>query len=504
MKKILLTTFAIVSLTIGLTSCDMDLRPPGEIETENAFQSKDDAAKLREGLYVGFRGSQGGVLTSYPDYQSDLFHATSIFGSRGNNFYSWIYNSNDSDMGTIWGGLYSYLKNVNYFIERAPIAMESMDEKEKAEVNIWLGEAYFLRAYYHYQLVDKFSQCYSRSEDVNADYGIPYITSYSPTSDASKYPHRGTLENTYTKIMEDLTRAAELIITEGSQGSSRLTTDAVKAFRSRVALNMGLYDEVITNSKALIESGKYPLTTDSTEFANIWVKENGKESIVELTSSWAAKEGGVSYMYYSYINYNANKDFYSPDYIPTVKLLDLYEPKDWRYQVHFKPVTVTLTGNAEFDIVILYKFVGNPELKDPTALGNSEVNKAKPFRISEQYLNIAEAYARKGEDETARGYLNDLRTKRQASEIPSGADILEEIYKERTRELIGEGFFLSDAKRFNKGIYRGAAQNPDAIFMKADNTNFEILPGDHRFVWVIPVDELLSNPQMKNEQNPGY
>ncbi len=503
MKKILLITVATISLTIGLTSCNMDLRPPGVIETENGFQSADDAAKLREGMYVAFRGVQGGAIASYPDYMSDLFHATTSFGNRGNVYYNWQWTASDSDMTSVWAGLYSYLKDVNYYIERAPIAMESMSDENKAIVSVYLGEAYFFRAYYHYMIVDKYSKCYAQSSDVNADYGIPYMTSYNATSDATKYPHRGSLENTYTQILADLASAEELLTTPGSKASTRLTVDALKAFKARIALNMGNYDEVIANAKPLIDEGKYALVSDSTLFANIWLSDNGEETIMQLPASFSAGEGGTSYMYYSYISYNAQKDIYTPDYLPTVKLLDLYEPNDLRYQIHYKPVTVTLGGNATFDVIILYKYVGNPELKDPNTIGNSEVNKAKPFRISEQYLNLAEAYARNGDDVNAKKYLNELRTSRGASEY-TGGNVLEEIFNERTRELIGEGFLLSDLKRFNKGVSRGAAQNPEALFLPDLNTDFEILAGNDRFVWPIPAEELDSNPQIRGEQNPGY
>ena len=106
-------------------------------------------------------------------------------------------------------------------------------------------------------------------------------------------------------------------------------------------------------------------------------------------------------------------------------MIDLYEDGDIRFPAYFQFVTVTLPpGNAQSDVYIFTKFIGNPALKDPNSNGYSGVNKVKPFRISEQYLILAEAYARTGNNGEAYNVLNTLRTARGASAV-SGGDILE-------------------------------------------------------------------------------
>ena len=103
--------------------------------------------------------------------------------------------------------------------------------------------------------------------------------------------------------------------------------------------------------------------------------------------------------------------------------------------------------------------------------------------------------------------MNELQSKRiadwktvnyTASTLPA------EIQKERVRELVGEGFRLSDLKRYGKGITRTASQNNHVISQPGGNTTEFLSKGtdDHRFVWPIPTAETDANPKCK--QNNGY
>jgi hypothetical protein len=119
------------------------------------------------------------------------------------------------------------------------------------------------------------------------------------------------------------------------------------------------------------------------------------------------------------------------------------------------------------------------------------------------HLILAEAYARSGQDANAIAALNVLKAARGASVYTSG-NLLDEILKERTRELIGEGFRFLDIKRYGKDVQRSAAQVRSAIYLPDTYESFYKANSDYRFLWPIPQSEVDANPQIKNQQNPGY
>lgn len=503
MKKISILATILAALTLGVTSCDMDLRPVGTLDPENAFQSPTDAENFHIGFYQALHGRVGGSQIYLTELQSDLFHATVGYGNRGGNMYNWVFSVSDGDIQGRFSSPYSGIANCNYFIENAnkvDKTTESWTADAVASLNVWKGEAFFLRAFYHMQLVEKFCLDYIGNEE---SYGIPYVTVYNPTSDQTQYPDRGTLRATVESINADLDSAEILLTTPGSVGSMYLTADVVKAFRARVALYTGDYQSAISYASSLISSGTYPLINgDAAAFNDMWVNDSGAECIMQL---WADVNNYTSNDY-GYIGYNEAEGDYSPDFIPEQWVVDLYGQGDLRFGQFFKYTEVRMPGPSYHNVYILFKFPGNPELKVETSNALTTRQKAKPFRIAEQYLILAEAYARSGNEAEARNVLNQLREARYPgynNEYAEG-DILSEILNERTRELIGEGFRLLDLRRFHVDLQRGEAQDESAIIFPHNNVGFHRAYTDHRFVWPIPQEEIDSNPNIAKQQNEGY
>lgn len=143
------------------------------------------------------------------------------------------------------------------------------------------------------------------------------------------------------------------------------------------------------------------------------------------------------------------------------------------------------------------------------------MNRPKPFRLSELYLIAAEACATDGpaKNETkANDYINTLRSKRIAnytSVSMSGNTLVQAIREERAKELIGEGFRLSDLRRWNTGFTRDAGFDAIGLsyitpFVKGNTTGVIYNSTDRRFVWPIPQFEFTVNPNIDGQQNPGY
>jgi len=289
---------------------------------------------------------------------------------------------------------------------------------------------------------------------------------------------------------------------EGSVGSSYITIDAVKAMEARVALNKCDWSKAATLASGLVDGGKYPLLTSQSDFTDLWTNDSGKECIVQFWSSILSTPNTNDY---GYIQYTGG--IYSPNYIPEKWIVEAYDADDLRFNTWFKKTQVNL-GNFSGNIYLCFKFPGNPELMSSTG-SSTYIQKIKPFRIAEQYLIAAEAYARSNQPVNANKYLNALR----ASRIPSytaksysGDELLKQVKLERAREFYGEGFRFKDLKRWKDGLTRSEAQDKNLV-VDAGSENTELLhrDADHPFfLWPIPQAEIDANPQIRNQQNTGY
>lgn len=109
-------------------------------------------------------------------------------------------------------------------------------------------------------------------------------------------------------------------------------------------------------------------------------------------------------------------------------------------------------------------------------------------RIAEAYLIEAEAQFKLGNSSKGLQVLNALQKQRGGS---VSAEInIDEIWKERRRELYGEGFAVTDLKRLNLPLHReGEDQWSSTLDLPADSP---------RMMYPIPDDELDYNPYYKN------
>ncbi len=509
MKKILYLISVLTALSLATSSCDMDLRPVGVIDPEEAVQSIQDIEYLRNGLYLNFKGAVGGYMASLSEIRSDLFHATASFGNNGGSMYFWSFTSNDSEIQSVWGSPYGVIAQINYFIQEATAVDTSVEPWTSADVdkiNMYLGEAYFMRAYCHSELVRLFCLDYVGNEQT---FGVPYVTTYSPSTHSSTYPKRGTMEEAYTKILEDLNRAAEKITAQGTPGSMYVTQDAITALRARIALAMGNYKEAINQITTTGILDRYPLAADEAEFKAMWVNDSGQEAIMMLHAD--AANLGSSYDY-GYIGYQADRDIYQPTFIPEQWLVDLLKenPADFRFKNHLKWQEIDL-ASVPYDVYIFYKFPTNPALNGD-AVSLNYAHKQKPFRVAELYLILAEAYHKDNDNVKANEALVTLKSKRIpgfSSSVNYGSAVYDEIKKERVRELMGEGFRINDLIRYTRDggvseLQRKAAQIPASIYLPEIYQGFYRSMSNFRSVFPIPQDELDANPNMKGQQNPGY
>lgn len=151
----------------------------------------------------------------------------------------------------------AYLWNNNYqaisHSNQALVALESIDDSDTAYKNALRGEALITRAYNHFLLANVF--CLHYNEANKNTLGIPYITAPETSLDVDY--ERGTLEETYNLIEQDLLEGLPLISNEYYVGTGKyhFNINASLAFASRFYLYKGEYQKCIDFSDELLGTG---------------------------------------------------------------------------------------------------------------------------------------------------------------------------------------------------------------------------------------------------------
>jgi hypothetical protein len=510
MKKQYLKIFAFTLFSVlFLNACDLTREPHNSIPRENSLQSLSDAKKWNTGFMAQLRGRVGGFYSMVQDYQADYLNASADFGNRGGAWHSWLtLTSSDYDVKDIWHSYYVALKNINEFLSLVE-GLELTDADEKAELDSYKGDAHLLRAFYYSELAIRYGTRYNAST-AGTDLCVPLVLEYSLTD----RPSRATNAEVYKQIADDIAAAKGYLKgRENKPMSTVLTEDAAYALEARVALSKKDWPTALSSAERIIASGRYPLVAPiPASFTNMWRADNSTEDIVQLFIRKTDEEP----LTINFYGYSSNLQANAPDWFPTKGLLDLYEDGvDLRKEVYFEKTLVKVTDYSINDLYVISKYKGNPAYNDTDV--PRYIIAPKLFRMGEIYMIAAEAAYMSG-NEDAIDYLNDLRESRGLDAVTAtGEALLEEIKKERTRELAFEGHRLWDLRRWNEPMKRmtpQTSQNP----ISEENTNpigtaflspmvafdLEVANDSYRWIWPIPYNELTTNVNIKDQQNPGY
>ena len=502
MKKVYISLMLLLGL---LCSCEMDKTPYGSLDDTSAIQSMNDLSRLRNGVYTRLRSMTSGAWVTYSDIQMDQFHGLTSNGNRVGVISNGLINSSDDDLESIFSGCYSVIANMNYLIEQCDKLAATMGEADQVTIARYKAEACFARAYAYFYLIDHYCQPYAKVDPTAAHTGVEIVTKYDPTGDITKYPSRSTLAESYTFVEKDLETAynglkAYEAVDNGAvaPNAAYLSSYAVAAMQARVALVKGDYPAAKQKADEVIKSGKYALT-EIADYAKLWSEDTGTEVIFRpyMSSTEGLRSTGSAF--------TASSTETSADYIATFATLAMFDDADVRFDTYFKIWQLDIEG-TKVNSFVFQKYPGNAALR--TTAENNYMNMPKPFRLSEMYLIAAEAAAQSNGD--ASPYLNALMSKRiadYAETVYPAATVMATIKAERQRELLGEGFRMSDLRRWNEGFQRDAEhpENPALEpFIVAAGANLGYTADDYRFTWPIPKTEIDANPNIKGQQNPGY
>ena len=508
MKKQFFKIFAVAFISlIFLGGCDLTREPYDAIPRENSLESISDAKKWDSGFMSQLRGRVGGYYSTSQDYQADYLTASADFGNRGGAWYTWLsLNSSDYDVKDIWHAYYIALKNINEFLHlSADFNLEK--EEDKVLLDSFKGDAHLLRAFYYSELAIRYGTRYNPAT-ASSDLCVPLILKY----DFTELPSRATNAEVYGQIAKDIDAAKLLLKGRTNKPMSNvLTVDAAIALEARVALTKKDWPNALAAAEKIIISGVYPLVSPVAEsFSNMWRADNSSEDIVQLYIKQQDEEPNTIGFY----GYSESNKANMPDFFPSKGIIDLYDDADLRKPIYFEKVDKVKVSDFEMDdIYVISKFKGNPKYNVTTTPRN--IIAPKLFRMGEIYMIAAEAAFMVPNATKAAKYLNDFRVSRGLTSL--GTVTLQDIKDERTRELAFEGQRLWDLRRWNDPMNRQTPQKSQNPISASTSTpigteflsnisplDLKIPASSNRWIWPIPYNEITTNVNIKDQQNPGF
>jgi len=451
----------------------LDLDPKDQISDASFWKSPDQFLLAANDFYFALKGP------NYTEVNSDIAFgsgATVNLSAVSNGSYLAPANS------AVWDDAYNGIRATNYLLQKAA------ESGLGAQIDRWVGEARFFRAYHYWNLVKTYG-------------GVPLITKVLDVTSPEVYTPRSTQQQIIDFIIGDLDTAVAKLVKQSQLGPSelgRVTQGAALALKARAALYQATWlkyhaegdptamlTAAINAAQQLIASNEYDLyrdhgTDSSYKFLFILQGDDSREVIL-------AKR-----YYEGRANHNWTRELWFNYMIPTKKLADMYlctdglpitispqfrgydslettefqnrDPRmamtfvvpgsDVHQESGFQPVFPGFTGSSATRTgYMLRKFLDETD----AAAHFDGTYDFKEFRYGEVLLILAEAlFERDGviSDVDLNGTINLLRARvgmpalTNAFVTSNGLDMLTEIRRERTVELAFEGFRRDDLRRW--------------------------------------------------------
>lgn len=324
-----------------------------------------------------------------------------------------------------WGRLYEHIAVLNVILDK----VEEFTNDTEADRNAVKGQCYFLRASYYFLLVNLYAKPYDPIT-ASRDLGVPIkLTPYVEDINYTRAP----VDSVYHQIVRDLKQAVHYL--DGYQPTTvrRATQNAARLLLSRVYCYMGEWELVPDLCNAILTENRYSFKDLRTSKDTSWIDVNSPEIIFTQGSNCANAV-------FSLIGNNSTgmSAFRISD-----ELVSLFrENDDCREKFFF---VQEAKEHVNFYIPRKSKALAEKE-------EYSFVSDNFSFRLSEVYLNLAEALAMTDQEGLAREALKTLMNNRinnLRSITETGKDLIDLIRKERRRELCFEGHRWFDLRRYS-------------------------------------------------------
>lgn len=518
-RHILLLTGVI--LLFSCSESFLDLVPDANITSSSFYKTADHFDQALNASYTGLRSiASNGMFMD--EMRSDNAFYTIYYGDRGpyvpyeqaSLFIDDEVSANGGAIRNRWTVNYQNIAKVNTIIER--VELSELTDTQKSGVK---AEAYFLRAFYYFDLVKNYG-------------GVPLnLTEVSSTEGV--FLARSSIEECYTQILNDVSKSIELglpiPVNFPSDNKGRATMGAARMLRAYANMTKPSPD-FVTAEQDLIQITKmnYGLLSSYDDVFDPSNK-NHKETIFEVQYT----EDGSTNQYSNFAWRFAPKTSNLIDMmgvagsnyaggasggwvVPTQEMVDSYEVGDLRLPASI----VVVEGHSEGDNFYYesiedakgyqpqedktFYFMVKKYFHPPYTFSLRTDENFPIYRYSGALLLLSENLVQQGKSAEALPYINQVRTRAGLPQLTSCT--LENVADEMRHELAFENHRWSDLKRTGlvKPVMTAHGEMIKTIhpWVKATNNDGCYKIDDFRMIYAIPTRELDINNLLV--QNPGY
>lgn len=411
--------------------------PKNELAPEQAFANDKAATAAVTGLYADmnvYNYYYGNIQMNYlTAMQADDLYYFSSFANydvfRNNTLLP-----NSQYVESMWRDQYSYIYHANACIE----GLTKSTGVTQAVKDQLMGEAYFMRAFMHFYLVNMYGD-------------VPLITSTNYQENNLK-PREKT-EVVYARIISDLKEAKNLMGADYPTGTRvRPNKGAATALLARVYLYTKQYALAEQEATAVLDDSHYELLDD----LNTVFLANSREALFQLQP---VNLGGGRNTWEGFASVPATPTSTTLFRLDTTHLIEKFETGDKRL-ANWTGHMIKNGANHYYPYKYKVRFVAGAPVTEYSMV----------MRLAEQYLVRAEARIQQNKLDLGRQDLDSIRHRAGLDPLPVSlgkSALLLAVEQERKVELFCEwGHRWFDLKRTQRatavlGPIKGVNWQPD-------------------------------------------
>jgi hypothetical protein len=417
MKHIRNLFFGLLVLA-STSSCEkfLEIKPEGEIPTEEALKTPRDVQMLLNSCYDVMRSGRfyGGKVQILSELMGDNMDGRVLSGNwlSYHSHNTSIFNSESRE---VWSEPYIMVYRINSLFENIDLVPGMTADETKRT----LAEAHFLRGMAHFEIVRLFAQPWGYTAD-NSHVGIPIRL--SPSQEALP---RSTVAEVYAAVIADFeAAAADLPLTNNGYA----TQWAAKAYLARVYFQMNNFQKAYDYADDVIANGGFSLHPD---IMFRFSQSANSENIFTAISTGQQNSSGSALS-------------------SAWRSTDISNPPGARISSDLYDIAVLDTNDQRGKGWYVLANAGQPNQLVLLTRYNENWFSVPVLHLAEMLLIRAESAAELGNTAVATADLNAIRTRAGATPVVSGLDaasLILLIRTERRLELVGEGHRLQDLKR---------------------------------------------------------